>query len=135
MATKKAPKAVSKPEVLLVLARLVRVLNRGGVAAGHLWSILTMLRGPDDDKLSLKRYTSARVRHEIGLRYGNLPSPGLGTWTPIAFGSLPGEMKLRNKAIAAASDHFRAHYSHACTALFELGIWDLQEERPVRRRK
>lgn len=39
---------------------------------GKLWSILTALRGPDDGDGSLKKATTAVIRHHIGVHAANL---------------------------------------------------------------
>jgi len=51
-----------------MLASIVKFLQVGDIESSDLWAILTALRGPDSGNDELKRATTSRLRHAIGLR-------------------------------------------------------------------
>jgi hypothetical protein len=95
-----------------LLDEIVAFLNEDTGESGHLWSILTALRGPDDGDWELKQTTTARLRGAIGLTING--GIDISLEPPERF--------------QGGLTHFHAHYNHAFDILKEMGIISLRED-------
>lgn len=94
----------------------------------HIWNLVSLFRGPDDDNLSLKDLTTARLRSVVGL--SNLDyAPYITTDTPLD----SRRIIERTRRLHEGQPHFQAHYKHAAEAVRKIFGYDLLAEQKVGR--
>ena len=88
----------------------------------HISDLLTFLRACDEEDPDLKWYTTARVRHFMGLRY----------ILAVNHDPLNAEkIKLRNMLLVGSPGHFRWHWWDAVQAIRDLFNYDLETEKEI----
>jgi hypothetical protein len=106
-------KVTTKQEAVKQLDKIVDILNEGTLTSRSLWSILSALRGPDNEDPFVKGKTTSKVRGAIGLRHYAVSA----SVNNEALESDP-EFTVGEKV----QTHFEYHYKSAYAALRDLKI-------------